>query len=114
MAPIKLLTVNDTPARAKALVERVIADLGDKHELALVGNVEDPKDVKKSVEELKPDVIFTASMWTEEQAKQAVADAKSVKPDIKHLSLPYGLQKEKGPDGVVAYIKEHLPAVLNG
>lgn len=53
-------------------------------------------------------------MWTDEQAQQAIADAKSVNPSIKSIALPHGLQAEKGPDAVVAYIKEHLPKVLDG
>lgn len=89
----------------------------------------DPKDVKKVVEETKPDVLvgsgdtliflvlmikFVASMWTDEQGQQAIADAKSVYPNIKHLALPHGLQAEKGPEAVIAYINEHLPKVLDG
>lgn len=41
-----------------------------------------------------------------------MAVAKETVPGLKTLSLPYGLQVEKGPDAVVEYIEEHLPVLL--
>jgi hypothetical protein len=52
-------------------------------------------------------------MWTPEQAASIIAEAKSIIPDLKTFSLPQGLQMTKGPDGVVDYIKENLPALLD-
>lgn len=55
---------------------------------------------------------FTASMWTPEEAEQIVSIAKAVVPTLKSMSVPQGLQVEKGPDGVVEYGKVHLPDIL--
>lgn len=38
--------------------------------------------------------------------------ARSVVPDLKIMSLPQGLQVEKGPDGVIEYGLAHLPEIL--
>ena len=52
-------------------------------------------------------------MWTAEQAQAMVAQAKAiVGPQLKTLSLPQGLQVERGPDAVVEYIKEQLPGLI--
>lgn len=56
---------------------------------------------------------FTASMWTPEEAAQAISIAREIVPDIKVMSLPKGLQVEKGPEGVIEYGKAHLPAILD-
>lgn len=56
---------------------------------------------------------FTASMWTPEEAAQAVSIAREIVPDIKVMSLPKGLQVEKGPEGVIEYGMAHLPAILD-
>lgn len=55
---------------------------------------------------------FTASMWTPEEASQAVSIAREIVPDIKVMSLPKGLQVEKGPEGVIEYGMAHLPGIL--
>ena len=52
-------------------------------------------------------------MWTPEEAERIISIAKDVVADLKTFSLPQGLQVEKGPDAVVAYIKEHLPDILD-
>lgn len=56
---------------------------------------------------------FTASMWTPEEAAQAVSIAREIVPDIKVMSLPKGLQVEKGPEGVIEYGMAHLPGILD-
>ncbi len=58
-------------------------------------------------------VQFTASMWTPEEASQIISIAKEIVPDLKTFSLPQGLQVDKGPDAVVEYIEENLPALLD-
>lgn len=55
---------------------------------------------------------FTASMWTPEQAQQIISIAREVVPNVKTMSVPKGLQNEKGPDAVVEYGKAHLPDIL--
>lgn len=57
---------------------------------------------------------FTASMWTPEQSQAAQDTARRIVPNVKTFALPQGLQVEKGPDAVVEYIKEHLPALMEG
>ena len=53
-------------------------------------------------------------MWTPEESQSIQAEAKSIVPSIKTFALPQGLQVEKGPDAVVEYIKENLPALIEG
>jgi hypothetical protein len=52
-------------------------------------------------------------MWTPEEAEKIIAIAKGIVPDLKTFSLPQGLQVQKGPDAVVEYIKENLPALID-
>lgn len=51
-------------------------------------------------------------MWTPEQSQAIQAEAKSIVPGLKTFALPQGLQVNRGPDAVVEYIKENLPALL--
>ncbi|OJT09781.1 hypothetical protein TRAPUB_13740 [Trametes pubescens] len=112
-ASIKLVTVNTAPERAKRLVGRVVEDLKDRFTIVHVANVERIEDVRATVAREQPNLLFTASMWTAEQAQEIVAIARDVIPDIKTFNIPFGLQVEKGPDAVVQYIKEHLPGILD-
>jgi hypothetical protein len=58
---------------------------------------------------------FTASMWTADEAQKIHAEAKEIMgPQLKTFALPQGLQVNGGPDAVVAYIEENLPALLEG
>ncbi|KAF2219790.1 hypothetical protein BDZ85DRAFT_268329 [Elsinoe ampelina] len=115
LGPYKLVTVNNAPERAKRLCGRVIENVKDKYTIIHAGNADSPEQVKAVVTEHKPDVLFTASMWTPEQAEAIVAEAKSiVGPQLKTLSLPKGLQVERGPDAVVEYIEEKLPGLIEG
>ena len=52
-------------------------------------------------------------MWTPEQSSEILAEAREVNPTVKTLALPQGLQVQGGPDAVIEYIKEQLPALLN-
>lgn len=52
-------------------------------------------------------------MWTPEEAAQAITVAREIVPNIKVMSLPKGLQVEKGPEGVIEYGKAHLPTILD-
>lgn len=70
-------------------------------------------DVPDVVRTEKPDVLFTASMWTPEESTEIHQTAKDiVGPHLKTFALPQGLQVERGPDAVVDYIKENLPGLL--
>ncbi|KAK4109934.1 hypothetical protein N656DRAFT_758472 [Canariomyces notabilis] len=111
--PFTLVTVNTAPDRAKRLVGRVVEDVKERYTIIHAANAASIEEVKRTVEEARPNVLFTASMWTPEEAQQIIAIAKEVIPDLKTFSLPQGLQVEKGPDAVVEYIKEHLPSILD-
>lgn len=98
----------------------------------LIGVCVDEEQVREVVEANKPDLLvslecicdwncislilyqFTASMWTPEQSQKIQAEAKSIVPGLKTFALPQGLQVEKGPDAVVDFIIENLPALLEG
>lgn len=110
--PFKLVTVNTAPDRAKRLIGRVVEDVKEQYTIVHAGNAASIDDVQSVVEEHKPDVLFTASMWTPEEAQKIISIAKGIIPDLKTFSLPQGLQVEKGPDAVVEYIKENLPSLL--
>ncbi|GAB1319055.1 Alpha beta fold family protein [Madurella fahalii] len=110
--PLKLVTVNTAPERAKRLIGRVVEDVKDRYTIIHAANAPSIDEVKKTVEEAQPNVLFTASMWTSEEAEQIIALAREIVPDLKTFSLPQGLQVEKGPDAVVEYIKENLPSLL--
>lgn len=84
----------------------------DRYTIIHCGNADNIEQVHDVVTEHKPDIMFTASMWTPEEAKEIIATSKLIVPNLKTFSLPQGFQVEQGPDAVVEYIKEHLPALL--
>ncbi|KAL1624194.1 hypothetical protein SLS54_004124 [Diplodia seriata] len=114
LGPFKLVTVNNAPERAKRLIGRVVEDVKDKYTIIHAGNADDISKVEQVVTEVQPHLLFTASMWTSEQSQTAQETARKIVPDIKTFALPQGLQVERGPDAVVEYIKENLPALLEG
>lgn len=52
-------------------------------------------------------------MWSAEEASEIHSLAKSVVPDIKYHAIPTGLQVERGPDAIVEYLVEKVPALLD-
>ncbi|KAL2137434.1 hypothetical protein VTI74DRAFT_55 [Chaetomium olivicolor] len=110
--PYRLVTVNTAPERAKMLIGRVVEDVQNQYTIIHAANAASIDEVRKTVEEAQPNLLFTASMWTPEEAKQIIAISKEIVPDLKTFSLPQGLQMENGPDAVVEYIKENLPSLL--
>ncbi|KAI0675834.1 hypothetical protein C8Q78DRAFT_351579 [Trametes maxima] len=108
----KLVTVNTAPERAKRVIGRVVEDVKAQFAIVHVANVERIEDVRSILDKEKPDLLFTASMWTPEQAHEIVIIAQDAVPGIKTFSIPYGLQVEKGPDAIVNYIEAHLPGLL--
>ncbi|KAH8911313.1 hypothetical protein BR93DRAFT_924004 [Coniochaeta sp. PMI_546] len=111
--PYKLVTVNTAPERAFRLIGRVVEDVKDKYTIIHSANVDSIEGVRAKVEEVKPDILFTASMWTPEESQKIIAIAKEVVPNLKTFSLPQGLQVQKGPGAVVEYIEENLPSLLD-
>jgi len=110
--PFKLVTVNSAPERAKRIVGIMIEKLKDKYTIVHAGNAESPEAARAVLEEIKPDIVFTASMWTPEQSSKVMEEAREVNPKVKTLAIPQGLQAAKGPDGVVEYVTERIPSVL--
>jgi len=104
--------VNTAPARAKLVIGRVVEDLKDEWTIYHVENAEKIQDVREICERQRPDLLFCASMWTTEESDEIQQIAREAKPGIKTFVIPQGLQAEKGPDGVVEYVKEHLPEIL--
>lgn len=51
-------------------------------------------------------------MWTQEEAKEIVSIAREIVPNAKTMSMPKGLQAEKGTDAVIEYAKNYLPTIL--
>ncbi|OGE47553.1 hypothetical protein PENARI_c041G07910 [Penicillium arizonense] len=111
--PFHLVTVNTAPERAKRLVGRVAEALSDRYTIVHVDNCEKIDEVEAKVKQHNPEVLFSASMWSAEEAQQIHAIAKSVRPDIKLHAIPEGLQVERGPDAVVEYLCEKVPVLLD-
>ncbi|KAK5221265.1 hypothetical protein LTR96_005174 [Exophiala xenobiotica] len=110
--PYKLVTVNTAPERAKRLIGRVVEALKDQYTIQHMANCETIDAVEPTVKEIKPDVLFCASMWTPEESARIQQIAKDNVPGIKTHAIPQGLQVEKGPDAVVEYLKEQIPGLL--
>ncbi|THY26014.1 hypothetical protein D6D01_04646 [Aureobasidium pullulans] len=115
LGPFKLVTVNTAPERAYRLIGRVVENVKDKYTIIHAGNADSQEQVREVVTKEQPDVLFTASMWTPEEAKSIHAEAKEIMgPQLKTFALPQGLQVSRGPDAVVEFIEENLPALLEG
>ncbi|KAF2664155.1 hypothetical protein BT63DRAFT_429686 [Microthyrium microscopicum] len=112
LGPFRLVTVNTAPERAKRLIGRVVEDLKESYTIIHAGNADSMQAVRGIIQKEKPELLFTASMWTPEQAQSIIAEAKSIVPNIKTHSIPQGLQVEKGPDAVVEYLKDNIPLLL--
>lgn len=51
-------------------------------------------------------------MWTKEQSDEVQRIARETVPGIKTMAIPQGLQVEKGPDGVVEFLKEKWSSLV--
>ncbi|PYH85183.1 hypothetical protein BO82DRAFT_351525 [Aspergillus uvarum CBS 121591] len=111
--PFRLVTVNTAPERAKRLIGRLIEALKDRYTIIHVDNCEKIEEVEPKVREHMPDVLFSASMWTKEQAQEIHSIARSINPTIKLHAIPEGLQVERGPDAIVEYLVEKVPPLLD-
>ncbi|KAL4872739.1 hypothetical protein BDV12DRAFT_161439 [Aspergillus spectabilis] len=111
--PYTLVTVNTAPERAKRLIGRLIEALKDRYTIIHVDNCENIEQVALKVTEHLPDVLFSASMWSPEEAKEIHAIARGIRPDIKLHAIPQGLQVERGPDAIVEYLLENVPPLLD-
>ncbi|KAF2030780.1 hypothetical protein EK21DRAFT_64914 [Setomelanomma holmii] len=111
--PFHLVTVNTAPERAKRLIGRMIEALSDRYEIVHVANCSTIEDVAPTVRIQQPEVLFSASMWTQEETAKIRGIADRERPGIKTHALPQGLQVQRGPDAVVEYLVEVVPALLD-
>ncbi|KAH6683608.1 hypothetical protein F5X68DRAFT_22922 [Plectosphaerella plurivora] len=110
--PFRLVTVNTAPERAKKLIGRMTEALKEEYTVDYVANCESIAEVEGKVREHKPDVLFSASMWSAEEAAEIRKIARSIVPDIKTHAIPQGLQVERGPDAIVEHLLEEVPKLL--
>lgn len=110
---LKLVSVNNAPDRARELIGRVIETFRTEHQIVHAANVERLDAARTVLEAVRPDLVFTASMWTPEESARCMVEARRVNPAVKTVVLPTGLRVEKGNDGVVEWIVEHLEETLS-
>ncbi|KAF2191547.1 hypothetical protein K469DRAFT_558410 [Zopfia rhizophila CBS 207.26] len=111
--PYKLVTLNTAPDRAKRLIGRMVDGLKDRYTIEHVANCEKMEEVEPKVREYRPHLLFSASMWSPEQAEKIKGVAEGERPGIVTHAIPQGLQVEKGPDAVVEYLMENVPLLLD-
>ncbi|KAF2196374.1 hypothetical protein GQ43DRAFT_445178 [Delitschia confertaspora ATCC 74209] len=111
--PYKLVTVNTAPERAKRLIGRLVEALKDTYTIDYVANCETIEEVGPKVREHQPNVLFSASMWSAEEAAQIREIANKERPGIKTHAIPQGLQVERGPDAIVEHLMENVPKLLD-
>ncbi|KAF2002385.1 hypothetical protein P154DRAFT_488309 [Amniculicola lignicola CBS 123094] len=111
--PFKLVTVNTAPERAKKLVGHMIEGLKDRYDIEHVDNCSTIEEVAPKVKQHQPNLLFSASMWTSEQAKEIREIAERERPGIATHAIPQGLQVERGPEAIVEYLLENVPALLD-
>ncbi|EGY21012.1 uncharacterized protein VDAG_02536 [Verticillium dahliae VdLs.17] len=113
--PFRLVTVNTAPERAKRLIGRMTEALRDEYTIDYVANcgtTQGIAEVEGKVKEFKPDVLFSASMWSAEEAAEIQKIAREIVPEIKTHAIPQGLQVERGPDAIVEHLLEEVSKLL--
>ncbi|KAK7181597.1 hypothetical protein DPSP01_011400 [Paraphaeosphaeria sporulosa] len=111
--PFTLVTVNTAPDRAKRLIARMIEGLSDRYDITHVDNCSSIDQVAAKVRQHQPNVLFSASMWSPEEAKKIRAIAERERSGIKTHAIPQGLQVERGPDAIVEYLLQNVPPLLD-
>lgn len=138
-AAINLVSVNTAPDRAKKVIGQVIELVKDRYSIVHAGNSESECDNHDSIGfrthsdstscssvfaaiegvapllrsiQPPPGILFCASMWTPEQQEQIQQIARDTVPGIKTHAIPTGLQVQVGPQGIVDYLVERVPAIM--
>ncbi|KAF2638536.1 hypothetical protein P280DRAFT_404682 [Massarina eburnea CBS 473.64] len=111
--PFTLVTVNTAPERAKRLIGRMVEGLSERYTIIHVDNCDTIEQVSPKVRQHQPNILFSASMWSPEQAQKIHEIAQRERPAIKTHAIPQGLQVERGPDAIVEYLLENVPALLD-
>jgi hypothetical protein len=91
--PFRLVTVNTAPERAKKLIGRLVEALSDRYEIEHVANcsctssksyyisgasltsLSAIEEVAPTVREKQPNVLFSASMWSADEAVEIISFA---------------------------------------
>lgn len=126
------MTVNTAPERAKLLIGRMIEALRDRYEIIYDANCSSEfpwaryyflvsililfiamEEVAPTVRLHQPEVLFSASMWSAEEAAKIRGIAQRERPGIGTHAIPQGLQVERGPDAIVEYLVEVVPGLLD-
>ncbi|KAF1961650.1 hypothetical protein CC80DRAFT_462985 [Byssothecium circinans] len=107
--PFHLVTFNTAPDRAKRLIGRMIERLNDRYEIIHVYNCEFASTVRQH----QPNLLFSASMWTPEQAQEIREIAQRERAGIKTHAIPEGLQVQRGSDAILEYLLEKIPPLLD-
>ncbi|PVH92153.1 hypothetical protein DM02DRAFT_722176 [Periconia macrospinosa] len=100
------------PRQSKIVIGRVVDILKDDYTIIYVANCISKDEVAQKVQEYQPDMLFSATMWTSEDAAEIEHAARFIRSDIKFYAIPFGLQVEKGPDAVVKHLLEQIPRLL--
>ncbi|KAH7374305.1 hypothetical protein BKA66DRAFT_468220 [Pyrenochaeta sp. MPI-SDFR-AT-0127] len=111
--PFRLVSVNTAPERAKRIIGRMIEGLKDRYEIEHIANCSTIEEVAPAVQQYQPNLLFSASMWTPEEAAKIRQIAEKDRPGIKTHAIPEGLQVERGPDAVVEYLMDVVPGLLD-
>ncbi|PVH86831.1 hypothetical protein DL98DRAFT_582154 [Cadophora sp. DSE1049] len=108
--PIYIVSVNNTPQRAKELVAILIDELRMEYNLIHVANTDTIFGVKAMLESLVvvPQVLICSSQWNNTQQNEVQKLAKTLIPGLKTVAIPPGLNALKGGDAVVRFLKEQF------
>ncbi|KAL2074771.1 hypothetical protein VTL71DRAFT_8550 [Oculimacula yallundae] len=108
--PIYLVSLNNTPQRAKELVAILIGELQMHYNLIHVANADTIFRVKTLLESLVvvPQVLICSSQWSVVQQGEVQKLAEGLIPGLKTVAIPPGLNALKGGDAVVEFLKEQF------
>ncbi|KAF1988397.1 hypothetical protein K402DRAFT_411707 [Aulographum hederae CBS 113979] len=112
--PFTLITVNTAPERAARLIGRMVEALKDSYTIIHVRNCETIDQIPPAVEQIQPDLLFVASMWTKEESLAIIEIAERERPGVVTHAIPHGLQVDRGPDAVVEHLVGMVPKLLEG
>ncbi|KAH6719966.1 hypothetical protein BKA61DRAFT_707990 [Leptodontidium sp. MPI-SDFR-AT-0119] len=108
--PIYIVSMNNTPQRAKELVAILINGLQIQYDLVHVANTNSIFGVKAMLESLVvvPQVLICSSQWSAVQQNEVIKLAKGLIPGLKTVAIPPGLNALVGGDAVVGFLQEQF------
>ncbi|KAH7360566.1 hypothetical protein BKA65DRAFT_547280 [Rhexocercosporidium sp. MPI-PUGE-AT-0058] len=110
LQPTYIVSVNNTPQRAKELVAILIDELQPQYNLIHLANTESIFGVKTMLESLVvvPEVLICSSQWSIVQQNEVQKLAKGLIRGLKTVAIPPGLNALEGGDAVVGFLKEQF------